>query len=194
MSGALPDYEYASFDDFEEMLADRPRNARWELIDGRVVRAMVGARWEHGLIVGNVAFAIEAALRGAGSTCTTFSESFYLKRRELRSQFLPDVMVTCREFEPGETSTDDAVILVEVLSVATAGRDRFEKWNVYRRLPSLRHYVLVEQARPAVEVFDRDRETWTTRLVEGLDSTLDLPALDLTIPLTEIYRRVLPTG
>ncbi|MET3693284.1 hypothetical protein ABID43_002831 [Methylobacterium goesingense] len=33
-----------ALDDFEELLADKPRNERWELIGGRVVRMMVGAR------------------------------------------------------------------------------------------------------------------------------------------------------
>ena len=55
MSRVPSDYEYMSFDDFEEALADKPRNERWELIGGRVVKLMVGARWEHGLIVQNIA-------------------------------------------------------------------------------------------------------------------------------------------
>lgn len=44
-----------SLDDFEDLLADEPEEERWELICGRVVRMMVGARWEHNLIVGNIA-------------------------------------------------------------------------------------------------------------------------------------------
>ena len=39
-------YEYMSLDDFEERLADKPADEKWELIGGRVVRMMVGARWE----------------------------------------------------------------------------------------------------------------------------------------------------
>ena len=64
MSRALSDYEYMSFDDFEEALADKPRNEKWELIGGRVVRLMVGARWEHGLIVQNIARQIGNGLEG----------------------------------------------------------------------------------------------------------------------------------
>ena len=40
-----------SLDDFEELLADAPEDERWELISGRVVRMMVGARWEHNRII-----------------------------------------------------------------------------------------------------------------------------------------------
>jgi hypothetical protein len=38
-------YDYMDLDDFEELLADKPRDEKWELIGGRFVRMMVGARW-----------------------------------------------------------------------------------------------------------------------------------------------------
>ena len=47
-------YEYMSLDDFEELLADKPADEKWELIGGRVVRMMVGARWEHNRIYRDV--------------------------------------------------------------------------------------------------------------------------------------------
>ncbi|CAN2532219.1 hypothetical+protein [Methylocapsa aurea] len=44
MSRFSSQYEYMSLDDFEERLADKPADEKWELIGGRVVRMMVGAR------------------------------------------------------------------------------------------------------------------------------------------------------
>ncbi len=41
------EYDYMSFEDFEEFLADTPKNERWEHVGGRVVKMMVEARWEH---------------------------------------------------------------------------------------------------------------------------------------------------
>ena len=43
-------YEYMSLDDFEELLADKPADEKWEPLGGRVVRMMAGARWEHNRI------------------------------------------------------------------------------------------------------------------------------------------------
>ena len=191
MSRALAEYEYMSFDDFEEALADKPRNERWELIGGRVVRLMVGARWEHAAIVRNIAFGLESAFRAAGSGCQTFTETFYMKEKKLDAQLLPDVMVVCGDLEPGATSTGEPVVLVEVLSIGTEARDRLEKWAVYQRLPSLRHYVLVTRDRAHVEVFSRRDGEWAgMKVVDGLDATLELDALGVTLPLAEIYRRV----
>lgn len=191
MSRALADYEYMSFDDFEEALADKPRSERWELIGGRVVRMMVGARWEHASIVQNIAFGLESAFRANDGTCRTFTETFYMKQKALDAQLLPDVMVVCGDLEPGATSTSEPVVLVEVMSVGTEARDRLEKWHVYQRLPSLRHYVLVARDRPHVEVFDRVDGAWTgMQVLDGLGETLQLAAIDTRLALSDIYRRV----
>ncbi|KAA2235816.1 Uma2 family endonuclease [Salinarimonas soli] len=179
-----------SLDDFEEALADKPSDERWELIGGRVVRMMVGARWEHARIVNNLSRHVGNALDAAGSSCQVFTETFYLKSRPLEAAMLPDVMVVCGSLEPGATSASDPAVLVEVMSVGSEARDRYEKWHVYRQLPSLRHYVLVTRDRPLVEVFDRAGEVWTNRELEGLDAALDLPAIGVSLPLRDIYARV----
>jgi Uma2 family endonuclease len=193
MSRASADYEFMSLDDFDEALADKPRTERWELIGGRVVRMMVGARWEHAAIIQNIARHLGNAFDAAGSGCRTFTESLYLRRRELDAALLPHVMVVCGDLEPGATATDAPVVLFEVMSPGTEARDRFDKWHIYQRLPSLRHYVLVARDRPHVEAFDRVGEAWSgMRVLDGFDAVLDLPAVDAKLSLSDIYRRVLP--
>ena len=185
-------FDYMSLDDFEELLADKPRDEKWELIGGRVVRMMTGARWEHHLIVRNLDYNIYDRLRRAGSPCRVYTEAFRLRERAMDSSLLPDVIVRCGPMTPGATSLSDPTVLVEVISDGSVGRDRVEKWRVYQKLPSLRHYVLVERDKATIEVFDRAGEAWfTQRLIEGLDADLDLSALGMTIPLAEIYRDVL---
>lgn len=193
MTRAVAEYEYMSFDDFEEALADKPRNERWELIGGRVVRMMVGARWEHNYLIQNIASGLRERLRAQGSPCRTLTETFYLKEKSLDASLLPDVMVHCGPLEPGATSIPDPVVLLEVLSIGGEARDRFEKWAVYQRLPSLRHYVLVTRDRPHVEIYDRaDGADWSgLRITEGLAQSLALPAIGVELPLAEVYRDVI---
>ena len=185
-------YDYMALDDFEELLADKPRDEKWELIGRRVVKMMTGARWGHHFIVQNINFALSRHLRDGASSYRVFTESYRLKENALDSSLLPDVIVRCGPMAPGATSLDDPTVLVEVMSDGSVGRDRVEKWRIYQQLPSLQHYVLVERDKPVIEIFDRDGEAWfKQRLVEGLDAVLDLSALDLSIPLAEIYRDVL---
>jgi Uma2 family endonuclease len=192
MTRVSSQYEYMSLDDFEELLADKPADERWELIGGRVVRMMVGARWEHQRIVANVSTAMLAAFRAKGSGCRPFAETFWLKKKLLDLAVFPDVIVRCGALPPGATSLDDPTVLVEVVSKGSAQRDRHEKWVLYDRIPSLRHYVLIERDSIAIDVFDREENGFLLRpRMESPADVLRLPAIDFEMPLAEIYRDVL---
>jgi Uma2 family endonuclease len=192
MSYLTDEFEYMSLDDFEEMLADKPRSERWELIGGRLVKMMVGARWEHHLIIQNLVVGLRDRLRARGAGCMVFSETFFMKDAALDSATLPDVIVRCGPMDPGATSVNDPKVLVEVVSIGSAARDRFEKWRIYRQLPNLDHYVLVERDKAAIDVFDRAGDAWASRrTITGLEKVLELPSLGISIPLREIYLDVL---
>ncbi len=192
MSGLDDRFDDMSLDDFEELLADKPRDEKWELIGGRVVKMKTAARWEHHFIIQNLNLRISSGLLDKRPSCRVFTETFRLTERAERSSVLPDLIVRCGSMTPGATSLNDPVVLVEVLSDGSIGRDRVEKWRFYQKLASLQHYVLVERDKPIIETFDRAGEAWfQQRLIEGLDQVLELSALDLAIPLAEIYRDVL---
>lgn len=188
-------FEYMDLDDFEDILADKPAHERWELIGGRVVRMMVGARWEHKRIVQNITAALLAEFRRRGSLCRPYDETFFMKNRELNSALLPDVMVRCGALPSGATSLADPVVIFEVLSDGSAARDRSEKWGVYQKVASVMHYVLVDRDRPAVEVRSRIAGAWTgLRIAEGAAGTIELPAIDVVLPLAVIYEDLLQAG
>lgn len=185
-------YDYMDVDDFEELLADMPNDQRWEIIGGRVVRMMVGARWQHNLIIQNLAGALRQRFRVQGSDCRTFSGTVFMKASWLKTATLPDIIVRCGRLADDATSLDDPKVLVEVMSPGSEGRDRVEKWKAYRQLVSLQHYVLVERDHAAIDVFDRTGDAWAVRrTIEGLSSELSLPAVNVTVPLHEIYEDVL---
>ena len=185
-------FEYMSLDDFEEMLADKPADERWELIGGRVVRMMVGARLEHNYLVQNIAFALRERLRAKGSPCRTTTETFRLRAAPHESSLLPDVMVHCNPLDRSATSISNPNVLVEIVSPGSEGRDRVEKWNVCKKLASLQHYLIVSRDTALVEIYDRVGIVWPeVRRIEGLDGVVTLPALDLSVPMAEIYRDVI---
>ena len=150
-------FQYMGLDDFEELLADKPDNEKWELIGGRVVKMMVGARWDHNRIAANILTALMTGLRAAGSPCRPFAETFWLKQRFLDLAVFPDIIVQCGPLHFEATATDNPTVLFEIVSPGSEQRDRVEKWALYQRLPSLQHYVLVERNTVAVDVFDRER-------------------------------------
>ena len=105
----------------------------------------------------------------------------------------PDAGIVCGETQcdAGSHTLTNPTVLVEVLSDTTEHVDRGVKLKHYLRLPSLRTYLLVAQDTPIVEQYERtDTGEWRFRLVEGVDATVELPAVACRLALADIYRRV----
>ena len=78
---------------------------------------------------------------------------------------------------------------LEVLSPATAGYDRTDKFDLYKRLPSLEGCVLVSQDEPRVDIFQRVRDTprsWLLTIYRSGDR-LKLASLDFECDLDALY-------
>ncbi len=91
----------------------------------------------------NVAMALRQHL--AGSPCRTFISDMKLRVQAADAYFYPDVMVTCSERDAADPLVKrEPVLLVEVLSPATAAFDRGDKFAAYRTLPTLREVLLVD--------------------------------------------------
>jgi len=79
-------------------------------------------------------------------------------------------------------------VIVEVLSRSTEDYDHGAKFAHYRTLPSFVEYVMVSQRKRQVEHFRRlETGQWLLTVLEGDDAVLEIPALECTIPLREIY-------
>lgn len=182
-------FEWMSLDDFEEMLPDKAEHEKWELINGRVIRGMVGARWEHHVIIDNMGLAIGGHLLKSKLPCRVYRETFYLKDRKTDLAALPDLMIHCGIPKSGVTSFDDPLILVEVVSPGSEARDRLEKRVAYQQLESLKTYVLVTRDKSLVEVFERSGNGFLNKEpLTGLGEMLQLPAINSEMPLADIYR------
>ena len=75
----------------------------------------------------------------------------------------PDVTVVCGEalFQEDDPSTLlNPTVIMEVLSPTTESYDRGKKFGHYRRLASLREYVLVAQDEVFVERYLRQGDIW----------------------------------
>lgn len=77
-------------------------------------------------------------------------------------------------------------VLVEVLSPSTEAYDRGEKWAHYRRLPSLLAYVLVDQLRPRLEVYERASADSFLHRLAGAGESLHLACLGADLAVDEL--------
>jgi Uma2 family endonuclease len=106
-------------------------------------------------ISGNVLTLLRTALRG--TTCNAFGSDLRISSPGGLFTY-PDVSVICGQVEIVPDRPDTAtnpVVLFEILSDATRGYDRGEKFELYKTIPSLREYVIIEQREVLVEQFRR---------------------------------------
>ena len=178
---------------FAEYVAFNAKSeVKHEYIDG-FVYAMSGGSPEHA----RLAMAIGGELRTQleGKRCAVYSSDLRVRVLATGLATYPDVTVVCGklEIDPEDAqSVTNPAVIIEVSSPSTQGYDRETKYAHYRRIESLRAYVLVSQAERLVEVFTRNVDgTWTLRDVRQgkarlaeIECALDLDAI-YTDPLAE---------
>ena len=77
--------------------------------------------------------------------------------------------------------------MIEVLSKGTSNIDRELKLQAYRKLPSLKEYVLVSQGKRQVELYRRGPDVgWTYLSFEG-EQTMKLESVSMKLPLSTLY-------
>ncbi|MFN7120190.1 MAG: Uma2 family endonuclease [Saprospiraceae bacterium] len=81
------------------------------------------------------------------------------------------------------------LLIVEVLSKATAEYDRSIKFDYYRSLPSFQEYVLLSQSKPRASVYHREGEnTWHIEDVRS--GMIQLKSVDCQIDIAAIYEDI----
>jgi Uma2 family endonuclease len=145
----------------------------------------------HNDIAANVLTALRTALRGTG--CRAFGGDLRLRAPGGFFTY-PDVMLICGQLELSPDRPDTVVnpaVLVEVLSDATRDYDRGEKFALYKTIPSLREYVLIEQDRVAIDHFQlRAPSNWASVSYSSLADSLSLNVADVVLPLSDVYHDV----
>jgi Uma2 family endonuclease len=168
-----------------------------EYFEGEIL-AMAGASLRHNRITGNLFAGLRSRLND--ERCEIFGSD--LRVRTPRGLLTyPDVSVICGPVEVSQVDRLDTVlnpvVIVEVLSESTKDYDRGEKSNLYREVPSLREYVLVEQARLFVEVLSappaasiRLPSSWRSKQYTEPTEILRLESIGIDLIVSEIYARV----
>jgi Uma2 family endonuclease len=105
----------------------------------------------------------------------------------------PDISIFCGELQPTAQDEDTVVqptVLIEILSPSTKNYDRGEKFRLYRDIPSLREYILVDTDAVRIESFRINSSGhWELEEYKLLTGQLSLLAGQVVIPIADIYDR-----
>ena len=176
----------------EEYLAlEQVADYKSEYYDGKIY-AMSGGTGDHSLIAVNTGAELHKVLKSA--PCSVFNSDMRLLVEKSQLYTYPDLMVVCGKLQyalKSKTTLTNPIVIVEVLSESTQAYDRGEKFTFYKKIPSLREYVMVDSERAYVEVLRRaEGDAWTIEMSDGMDASARLESVNCEIPLREIYDKV----
>ena len=175
----------------EYLAIERSADRRSQYVDGEIY-AMAGATRRHNLITLSVGSTLRLQLKGR--PCEVYVNDMRVKVSKPGMYTYPDVVVVCGmpQFEDDEMDTlVNPTVVIEVLSPTTEAHDRGDKAEHYRRLDSLKEYVLIAQDRPLVERYVRQpNDEWVFSEAYESDSMVHVSSIDCELRVSEIYSQI----
>ena len=179
----LTEQEYL---EIERSLATKNEYFRGEMF------AMTGASRKHNLISGNIFRRIHEQFDGR--RCEVYTNDMRIKINSSGLYTYPDIVATCEDpkFEDAEVDTlINPQVIFEVLSPSTEKYDRSIKFSHYKRLKSLRAYIIVSQNQPFVERYlPQPDGQWLQWVSQELVDELVIDCIDCKLKLSDIYDRI----
>lgn len=152
--------------------------------------AMAGAGFLHNFIFSNL-FG-ELAYQLKGKKCKPYGSDMRTYIPENTLFTYPDISIVCgnpTQSPLDQNSFTSPTVIIELLSRSTKSYDRGEKFRLYRDIPSLKEYILIDSESIHIEAFRLNyTSNWELQEYRNLTGVLDIRSVSLSIPLIDIYR------
>ena len=172
---------------------------RYEYEDGKVFR-VADTGITHGRIAMNLLGSIYGLVEAVDDTYHVLGCGMGINPRPGKYVYA-DLVIVCDEPRVDNINgLQNPFALFEVLRPDTEADDRGAKFAEYKRIDTLRHYVLVEQDAVSVSHYEKNADTgeWGEPIViTELADTLTLRFADgvsVAVPLSRVYKRVFSTA
>jgi Uma2 family endonuclease len=151
----------------------------WEFIHGVSKLTTPGSK-AHTLIKSNAGRLLGNALDRTGCRALVDGATVEVDG----SSLIPDVVVTCSPLDFTTPRVAEPIIIVEVLSPSNQGDDTGRKLALYLKIPSLRHFLVIEQERRQIVHHERRDDlggAFLTNIAPPDPLRLDPPGIEITL-------------
>jgi Uma2 family endonuclease len=151
--------------------------------------AMSGAKVPHNIICSNLLVALGFKLKG--KKCKPFGSDQRIHILENTLFTYSDISIVCGDvitLNNDEYNVLNPTVIIEVLSKSTKNYDRGEKFKLYRDIPTLKEYILVDSENIHIEIFRLNTNNhWELEEYTSVESSVNIKAINESIALTDIY-------
>jgi len=181
-------YNKTKFTIEEYLRFEKPSPEKHEYFKGEIF-AMAGVGTRHNWIFSNVFGEISYRLKG--KKCKPYGSDFRVHIPENTLFTYPDITIVCGELNLSKVDEDsfmNPTVIIEILSPSTKDYDRGGKFLLYRDIPTLKEYILIDTESIFVEAHRINRSGhWELEDIKGIDSILNIESAEVSLPLKEIY-------
>jgi Uma2 family endonuclease len=183
----IPAYGKVRLSIAEYLAFERESQEKHEYYRGEVF-AMSGASGRHNIIFANLFGELLSKLKG--KSCYPYGSDMRLHIPQNSLFTYPDISVYCGDVKLiDDDNALEPVVLIEILSPATRNYDRGDKFKLYREIPALREYILVDTETINIEVFRLNKANhWELEEYTSPDHQLEILSLKLTLTVSELYK------
>ncbi len=165
---------------------------RHELVDGVPYlppRMQAGTSLVHDKVTMNTILSLGNQLRRKPCRPCTSDVAIQIPAGNIR---YPDVSIDCGSWENTDRTAQKPWLVFEVLSPSTRMMDSIHKLEEYKTVSSLRAIIIAETASPDIFLYTRQdaQDPWKISVFSGFEAILDLSAIDVKLPLSDIYEDV----
>ncbi len=185
---AAVDYGKRNFTIEEYLEMENVSTEKHEYYQGEIF-AMSGGKSQHNIISKNLMIALGTKLKG--KPCQPYGSDARIHIEKNTLFTYPDLSVICGDMK--SLNNDDhnflnPTIIFEVLSRSTRNYDRTTKFKLYRDIPTLKEYVMVETESIGIEAWQlNNKGQWELREYQSLGDVLLLPSVQVSIEVKDIY-------
>jgi Uma2 family endonuclease len=182
-----PEKKYISVEEYLDL--EIHSLEKHEYYNGEIF-AMAGATVEHNRIVSNTLIELGARLKG--KDCVPYASDLRIKAEQSNLYTYPDISIICGDIKKSDDKFDtvtNPTVLIEVLSDSTKDYDRGSKFLIYRNIPSLQEYLVVDSTGAImVEKHSRNQDgSWQLTDYDSKTDKVQLKSIGVELPLSDIY-------
>ena len=154
--------------------------------------AMSGAKMPHNTISKNLLGTLFTKLKG--KKCQPYGSDVRIHIESNTLFAYPDISIICDEVitrNNDDFNVLNPVVIIEILSQSTKNYDRGEKFKLYRDIPTLKEYILIDSESIHIETFRlNEKNHWELEEYNFVAEELYVKAINEKILIADIYEGV----
>jgi Uma2 family endonuclease len=151
--------------------------------------AMSGSKIPHNRISGNLYATLHQKLKGKKCRPYNSDQRIHIEANTLFTY--PDISIVCGEdvtLNNDNWNILNPAVIIEVLSPSIKNYDHGEKFMLYRDIPTLKEYILIDPEHAHIEAFRLNAaRRWELEEYNSPEDQLHIKAINEVIAVAEVY-------